>query len=99
MHLQPAPKNSLRLTLNPEKRMKIEPTCRYGHGALIEIARSPDEHYWGFIGASLVPFRVEMSVDTPLEDTEVSGRIYTVSLFRCPSCGYLEVFDDEPSND
>ncbi|WP_155705995.1 hypothetical protein [Burkholderia cepacia] len=78
--------------------MKVTPTCRYGHGDLAEVTRTPDEHYWGFIGARLIPFRVGTPVGTSLMETEASGRIYTVALYRCPVCGYLEVFDDEGTN-
>ncbi|AOZ06729.1 hypothetical protein BKK80_13570 [Cupriavidus malaysiensis] len=78
--------------------MKVTPTCRYEHGELQEIPREPETHYFGLMGATLVPFRAGTPVGEPLSRTTVSGRIYTVSIFRCPVCGYLEMFDDEVGN-
>ena len=78
--------------------MKFTPTCRYGHGDLEVIPRAPENHYWGLMGAHHLPLRVGMSVNKPLSATEASGRIYTVAIYRCSTCGYMELFDDGVRN-
>lgn len=77
--------------------MKITPTCRYGHGELQESPRSPDNHCWGLIGATLTNQVVGAThFGTSIARvTEASGRVFTITLYRCPVCGYLEMFDDE----
>src|SRR5260364_130240 len=72
----------------------VTPTCRYGHGDLSKVERTPESHFWGLIGANTRHFRTGTPVGQPLSQTELSGRIYTLQLFRCSICGYLEFFDD-----
>src|SRR5260364_234136 len=76
----------------------VTPTCRYGHGDLSKVERTPESHFWGLIGANTRHFRTGTPVGQPLSQTELSGRIYTLQLFRCSICGYLEFFDDNIVN-
>lgn len=78
--------------------MKVIPTCRYDHGELQIVSLEPSAHAWGLMGVTLVPFQAGSPVGQPLLQTKTSGRVYTVTVFRCPVCGYLELFDDEVSN-
>jgi hypothetical protein len=64
------------------------PTCRYGHGPLVDQAYEPD---------------MAWSLNSVKKKTHDDGQ-YTIEngpfafvfrLFRCPTCGYLELFDDE----
>ncbi|SAJ91427.1 hypothetical protein UA11_04699 [Burkholderia multivorans] len=82
--------------------MKVTPTCRYGHGELLQVTQpdSPDgaKHSWGLVGVLLHHFRAGASrVGEPLTATMISesGSVYTMKMFRCPTCGYMELFDDE----
>ncbi|WP_261524070.1 hypothetical protein [Burkholderia multivorans] len=78
--------------------MEVIPTCRYGHGDLIEVDRIQKNHYWGFIGAEIT------SVGQPTDNGEkvnvvnMSDHVFTMKLYRCPVCGYLEAFDYEDSD-
>lgn len=74
--------------------MNLQPTCRYGHGDLEEIVPG-DNRFWGLMGASLQQASMgNFSMGQPLATLETNGSIYTIRPFRCPKCGYLELFDD-----
>ena len=66
----------------------ISPTCRYGHGLLRAVHGNHERRY------------VLRSV-TKSENAEGENEIaetpyvFTLHLFRCDTCGYLEMFDDE----
>lgn len=78
--------------------VKVTPECRYGHGPLQNIqpeAPTPGHHFWGLQGVTLTPFRAGSPAATPLLTSETTSRIYSVMIFRCPTCGYVELFDDE----
>ena len=80
--------------------MKITPTCRYGHGELLQLTQVDDangfKHSWGLIGVLMHQFRAgESGVGDPLTSISHSGNVYTMKTFRCPTCGYMELFDDE----
>lgn len=76
---------------------KITPTCRYGHGPLNRD--KPDtNHYWAVMGAVNIPLTAMSPVNKPISDTQSSNLIYTVNLYRCETCGYIELFDDEIDN-
>lgn len=68
--------------------LPITPECRYGHGLLKEVK--------GDEGLRYVIRSVYKDQPAPGEQviTE-SPVVFTALLFRCPVCGYLEVFDDE----
>lgn len=79
--------------------MKVTPTCRYGHGQLVHVTQ-PDvagmKHSWGLVGVLIQHFRAgASSVGEPLTSISHSGNVYTMKTFRCPICGYTELFDDE----
>lgn len=80
--------------------MKVTPTCRYGHGDL-EVANEGHDtntHRWTLLGVTSQSFVAGSSVGTPLTSTGPSGNVFTLALYRCPVCGYLEMFDDEASH-
>ncbi|MEM5371328.1 hypothetical protein V4C53_35585 [Paraburkholderia azotifigens] len=35
-----------------------------------------------------------MRAGDPLADMVTSGAVYTVTAYRCQTCGYMEIFDD-----
>lgn len=64
-------------------------SCRYGHGELIQI-----EGIW-----SLSCMEKEERENPAFPDKKSishtpNGVIYTMHVYRCPVCGYLELFDD-----
>src|SRR5260363_403287 len=44
----------------------VTPTCRYGHGDLSKVERTPESHFWGLIGANTRHFRTGTPVGQPL---------------------------------
>jgi len=62
--------------------MKVDPTCRYGHGAL-HLINGPNPTTGKNIKFSFV-------ADDDI-DMRFVGEIYT-----CVHCGYTEFFDDDP---
>lgn len=75
----------------------IQPTCRYGHGILERIDHAPSSHgraSWALMGTMETKFRAGTAVGKALSQIEPSGRSFTVATFRCPQCGYVELFDD-----
>lgn len=80
--------------------MKVTPTCRYGHGELVHLTQPDDgmgtNHSWGLVGVLMHHFRARASsVGEPLTSISQSGNVYTMKTFRCSTCGYMELFDDE----
>lgn len=71
--------------------MSIE--CKYGHGSLVE-----QDGTWS------LPMVTKEPRDIPQEDRTVmvasmySEMVYTVKIWQCPVCGYIELFDDEAHN-
>lgn len=67
---------------------KVTPMCRYGHGPL-ELAPSPhgDERLsaWALESFSLMG----------AHEDDVGEPLWTLALYRCNACGYLELFDKE----
>jgi hypothetical protein len=73
---------------------QVTPTCKYGHGNLERIKTGPTS-FWGLVGAAQRPARVdEMRAGDPLASLQASGAVYTVIVYRCLHCGYMELFDD-----
>lgn len=68
--------------------MKIIPTCRYNHGILEEIQGDPAQHY----SLPAVAKTHELSGKVSVVETPI---VFMVRLFRCPMCGYLEIFDND----
>lgn len=68
----------------PEKYLKVERTCRYGHGPL-ELVK----HMWELQGARFDPGSSEKSFGLLPSDYRFSLR-----LWRCEKCGYIELSDD-----
>lgn len=68
--------------------MNITPTCRYDHGPLEESQGDPELRY-----AVRSVFKThEPSGQLVIEEAPY---VFTARLFRCPVCGYVELFDDE----
>ncbi len=76
--------------------MHIAPTCKYGHGPLARVIDSPGNHRFALMGVTLPKppegFIQFSEASTPAQP---SGRVYSIAVFRCTTCGYLELFDDE----
>lgn len=72
--------------------MKFKPNCRYGHGDLMRtVFRSNDDS----MRSLFLPTAKQLMEGAPLM---ADGSGFTVALYRCPKCGYLEIFDDEVEN-
>ena len=69
--------------------MKIEPQCRYGHG---ELTLSPE--LWSLAGMTATQMTCNSDCDDSLDDVAMNGRAFTVLVYRCECCGYIELFDD-----
>lgn len=78
--------------------MKVVPTCRYGHGNLEHVDKNDVDHRWGLMGLSMIGVQPATDSEPRLIITKPSDRVFTVQLYRCPECGYLEAFDDEVGN-
>ena len=70
--------------------MKINPICRYGHG---ELSVQPGK--WALTGIEFETFDTSSTVNEPLSTIALNGNAFTLSIYRCPTCGYLEFFDDD----
>ena len=73
--------------------MKIEPDCRYGHG---KLEASPE--LWSLAGITATPMTCNSDCNDALDDVSMNGRAFTVLLYRCTTCGYIELFDDAEVN-
>jgi hypothetical protein len=72
--------------------VKVTPMCRYGHGPLGRIRLlNHEEHPRGMV----LPTYLEIPGMGP---ALMDGNGFSVTLFRCSTCGYLELFDDEVAN-
>lgn len=89
--------------------MKITPTCRYGHGELLredvispEAVESSKKYSWGLMGILeqlYRPAQGESGGDSPFHVSRGhSGHVFTLRLYKCSTCGYLELFDEEVMN-
>lgn len=64
------------------------PNCRYGHGPLGHIVlESISDAPRGLV----LPTTLQTMGNEPLM---LDGRGFTFTLYRCSTCGYLELFDD-----
>lgn len=66
------------------------PECRYGHGALQRIELQKINNKTRLL--ALATF----AQTGPLLGMDGGG--FTVQMFRCPQCGYLELFDWQAQN-
>jgi hypothetical protein len=66
--------------------MIVEPTCKYGHGSMTE--HKPPDNADGYYLGSFLRVMPESS-----EGYVITPTIFTFSLYRCSTCGYLEMFD------
>ena len=79
-------------------KVTIQPTCRYEHGPL-----KPIEGDWALVGYDERPMSAEMREmlnergGKLFKNTyaDQNGRNYGVKIFKCSSCGYLELFDPD----
>ena len=62
----------------------MQPTCRYGHGSLVEQSNSRGTG-WAVMGIDSLSEKGNIGL--------VKG-MFTVRLWKCLECGYLEMFDD-----
>lgn len=69
--------------------MNITPMCRYGHGPLEEQTQD-DEVRWS------LPSITQSVSDTGQVAVGAGPFAYSVRMYRCATCGYLELFDDAP---
>lgn len=74
--------------------MIVTPTCRYGHGELQE-----NPALWSLTGVTLSPIGQPAEGQPPVMVVMENGRAYSTKLFRCPVCGYIELFDDFTSHE
>lgn len=65
---------------------KVNPVCKYGHG---DLERQGD--LWGVEGFS----KATSSSGTPLVPIAGNDQQFVMVMYRCPRCGYLELFDNE----
>ena len=74
--------------------MQVTPTCKYGHGPLARLVDDPADHRFALVGVTLPKPEgfLQFAEQAP---THASGRVYSLAVFRCMTCGYLELFDDE----
>lgn len=70
---------------------KFARECKYGHGAMQSV--SPGENSsWALV---LVNVNKEDEIASVDDGGFIrSDTVYTLNLFRCGSCGYMEIFDD-----
>ena len=73
-------------------------TCRYGHGDLERLNDQTPAHQWALMGVKLAapPEGTDL---LPVKGRNVaidlSRRVFTVTIWRCQECGYLELFDED----
>lgn len=72
---------------------QVKRTCRYGHGLLELLAGA-----WAISG--LRPRNaIEAVVGKHAEGRTraLDGRVFALKVWRCPECGYVELFDEDSS--
>lgn len=70
------------------KFLKVERTCRYGHGPLTEV-----DGVWSFAGVEVTD---ETLPDGSANLTQFpNGMGYTVTIHQCSVCGYVEATDSD----
>lgn len=69
------------------ERIEIKPDCRYGHGELeeqlLQIKEGQKARFFS------TPTMTDMG-----SAVNYDGGGFTHKIFRCPKCGYVEIFDD-----
>jgi hypothetical protein len=79
--------------------MKVKPTCRYEHGLLLHVPTA-DDAAWGLVGVQVQRATAGMMrAGDPLQAVFPNDRIFTVRVFRCATCGYIEMFDEDVANE
>lgn len=68
--------------------MKVDPKCKYEHGSL---ERPPEDS--GVAWAIRAIYKETATNGGQI--IEESPFAYTMHLYRCKQCGYIEFFDDE----
>ncbi|WP_148661730.1 hypothetical protein [Roseateles chitosanitabidus] len=70
-------------------KFRLEPTCRYGHGAM-----KRENGYYAYSSVKL---------SGPVNDEKTmafdGGGFFLVALFKCETCGYAETIDPAFSED
>ncbi|WP_186159249.1 hypothetical protein [Burkholderia gladioli] len=79
--------------------MKVEPTCKYGHGSLDPQDAFPPTTW---IIPAIDMDRFDGKGESPLPPEEFAKlaqpafpSAFTLNIYRCKVCGYLEFFDVE----
>lgn len=67
-------------------REQPQRTCRYGHGPLGE-----EPNNWALTGMNVFGD----SAPPPGQSNVINGQAYILRLFRCKTCGYCELIDQE----
>lgn len=73
-------------------RTSITPNCRYGHGDLGEVQAGTASARWA------IQEHQVSKVGGDAESTKLltpGMSLFSLRIFKCPVCGYLEFFDDE----
>lgn len=61
-------------------KIKVIPKCRYEHGILTRVTSRGDVPLWGLHALG----------------SRITGFGFFVELYVCPTCGYVELFDNDP---
>lgn len=75
-----------------DAQKKVTPNCRYGHGDLERLKLKNEE---GQSRGTIISTYLEIE---NMGSAMMDGRGYSVSVFRCQTCGYIELFDDGDYN-
>lgn len=65
-------------------KLDFEPTCRYDHGPLKNVT--------SMVGTDFALGRVNHTTEPVCMDTD---QFFSVQIFVCPTCGYIELFDGD----
>jgi len=71
-----------------DAQKNVKPNCRYGHGDLERLRLFTEDRQ---PRGTIIPTYLEIP-NTGAAISDGSG--YTMTLYRCPKCGYTELFDD-----
>ncbi len=67
---------------------KITPICRYGHGELNLVNAGTSEQF-------MAPVTGSMFGEVRHDMVVISPTAYSFSIYKCPSCSYLELHDPD----
>jgi hypothetical protein len=73
----------------------MKPTCRYGHGELELQNTASEDSRWVIGQLDSRTMRAYSLLDGGPEYQPFSPVVFSLNIYRCSKCGYLELFDDE----